>query len=75
VTFASGAVANARQISDVPRWALVRTTNCHVSPAPLTPVTVFPAVTSSAATNASSSSLPVDVEKALVVTVLSVVDG
>src|SRR3954447_12791138 len=34
--------ANARQISEPPRLVFVRCTSAHVSPAPLTPVTVIP---------------------------------
>ena len=40
VTLESGADANARQISEVPRWTFVLTTNCHVKPAPVTLVTL-----------------------------------
>ena len=57
--------ANARQISDVPRWVLVRRTSTHVTPPPVMPVTVWPvALASSAATNARSSSFPAVVDSA-----------
>jgi hypothetical protein len=39
-TLLSAAGAKARQISDVPLCTLVRSTSAHVSPAPLTLVTV-----------------------------------
>ena len=39
-TFVSGDGANARQISLLPDCTFVRTTNCHVSPAPVMLVTV-----------------------------------
>jgi hypothetical protein len=39
VALVKGDVANARQISAVPLCALLRTTNDHVSPPPLMPVT------------------------------------
>ena len=58
VAFVTAVAANARQTSLVPRCVLVRRTSCHVSPAPLTAVTVLPAAVSSAATNARNSSLP-----------------
>jgi hypothetical protein len=40
VTLLKGEGANARQISDVPRCTFVLTTRAHVSPAPITWVTV-----------------------------------
>ena len=40
VTLVSGLGANARQISDVPACVFERTTSTHVSPAPVTLVTV-----------------------------------
>ena len=69
-TLVSAAGANARQISVDPRWAFVRATSTHVSPAPVTPVDAFPGVVSSIATKASNSWFPLVVEKALVVTVV-----
>src|SRR5690349_17683346 len=64
VTLTSGAGANARQISDVPLCALLRTTSDHARPAPATLVTVAVVpLAASVATNASSSSLPNAVEK------------
>src|SRR5690349_2976956 len=73
VALVNGEVANARQISLSPACTFVRTTNCHVSPPPVTPVTLVPP--KSAATNASSSSLPDDVENDGLVTVVTEVDG
>jgi hypothetical protein len=61
--FDNGDGANARQISDVPRWAAVRTTSSQVSPPPLTLVTnasLPPA--RDVATNANSSSFAAVVE-------------
>ena len=55
--------AKARQISAVPNCALVRLTNDQVRLAPVTPVTVTPEEVASDATNASSNSLALDVEK------------
>jgi hypothetical protein len=74
VTLINGEGANARQISDVPSCTLVLRTSTHVSPAPVTPVTVvLGEETPSVETNASSNSLPVDVEKLGVVTLLAAV--
>src|SRR5688572_4250307 len=41
-TLVSAVGANARQISDTPRWTFVRTTSSQVSPAPETLVAWFP---------------------------------
>jgi len=71
VTLLRAPAANARQISAVPRCAFVLTTNCHASPPPVTPVTVFPALTSSAPTNARTNSFAACVENAAVVSVVS----
>jgi hypothetical protein len=68
--FVSGDAANARQISAVPLWTLLRWTTTHVRPAPEMLVTVLlGALTESVETNASSNSLPDAVENAGVVTV------
>jgi hypothetical protein len=62
-TFDNGAGANARQISDVPRWASVRTTSTHVKPPPLTVVTDASTPPARAvATNASNNSFAAVVE-------------
>jgi hypothetical protein len=56
LTLTSGAAANARQISDVPLCALLRTTSDHVRPAPATLVTVAVVpLAASVATKASNS--------------------
>jgi hypothetical protein len=55
LTFVNAVAATARQISAVPRLAFVRITNVQVRPPPLTFVTVFRVVTSSAAINATNS--------------------
>ena len=65
---------NARQISLSPRCVFVRLTSVHVSPPPVTPLTVLPAVRSSAPTKATSSSLAPLVEKVGEVIVVVVVD-
>src|SRR4051794_20348537 len=50
--------ANARQISELPAWVLVRRTNVQVSPLPVTPVTVVAEFCApSEEMNASSNSL------------------
>jgi hypothetical protein len=64
VTLLTGAAANARQISAVPRWTFVRTTSCQVRPAPVTLETVVVPELLSVAMKASRSSLP-DVVEAL----------
>ena len=56
--------AKARQISAVPLCALVRLTRVQVRPAPVTLVTVMVDALPSVATNASSSSFALVVEKA-----------
>jgi hypothetical protein len=74
VTLVNGEGANARQISDVPCCTLVLRTSTHVNPAPVTLVTVILGEeTPSVETNASSNSLPVEVEKLGVVTLLAAV--
>jgi hypothetical protein len=40
VTLLRAVAENARQISDVPLWLFVRTTNAHVKPAPAMLLTV-----------------------------------
>src|SRR5262245_16929700 len=76
-TLASGAAANARQISAVPRCTFVRTASCQVRPAPVTPVTVVfvpePLVLP-AETKASNNSLLAVVENVVVATVVALVD-
>ena len=62
VTADSKAGAKALQISAVPSWAFVRLTSAHVTPPPLTPVTVMPEELASVAINASRSSFPDFVE-------------
>ena len=65
--------ANARQISEVPRWVFVRLTSCHVRPAPVTLLTEVVPVIRPAETNASRSWLPVVVVTAgLVIELLDV---
>ena len=64
-TLVSGADANARQISAVPRCVFVRTISTQVSPPPVTLVTLLPGVTSSAPMNASNSSFALVVENVL----------
>jgi hypothetical protein len=65
VTLPKGEGANARQISDVPRWPLVLSTNTQVRPPPANVVTVvLGAIELSAATNANSNSLLETVENA-----------
>jgi hypothetical protein len=74
VAFVSVAGAKARQISDVPAWALARLTSAQTSPPPATAVTVVvPVAAPSVATNARRSSLPAAVENAgLAIVVLEV---
>jgi hypothetical protein len=61
---------SARQISEVPDWAFVRTTRVHVKPAPVTLWTeVLGVVVLSAVMKASKSSCPEAVVNAGVVTV------
>jgi hypothetical protein len=62
VTLDSFFGAKARQISAVPSCTFVRRTKTHVSPAPLTPVTVTLADLASVAMNASSNSFAEVVE-------------
>jgi len=75
VTLVSAAAANARQISAVPIWVLVRFTSCQVRPAPVIPVTVVlvPPLLS-AETNANSSSLAAVVENDGVAIVVALVE-
>jgi hypothetical protein len=65
VTLVSGEAANARQISAVPNWLLVRCTKTQVKPAPATLFTVvFGEETLSVETKARSSSFAKLVENA-----------
>ena len=74
VTLARREGANARQISAVPNWPLLRRTSVQLRPAPETPVTVIPAVRPSVATKASSNSLPEVVLNAGVAIVVAELD-
>jgi hypothetical protein len=74
VTLLNGAAANARHISAVPRCVFVRCTSVHVSPPPVTLVTLLfvpVEVDTSAPTNASSNSLEAVVENAEVTAVVA----
>jgi hypothetical protein len=64
VALDNGEAANARQTSEVPPWALLRTTNVHGSPPPVTLETVMFDESASLEMNASNSSFPLAVEKA-----------
>jgi hypothetical protein len=71
VAWLNGEVAKARQISELPLCAFVRTTSVQVMPPPLILLTVvFVPERKSVATKARSNSFPDAVEKAGVVTVL-----
>jgi hypothetical protein len=74
VTFDRMPEANARQISESPRRTFVRLTSDHVTPPPLTPLTVCPAAVSSELMNARSSSFPAVVENAFDVSVFDAVE-
>jgi len=54
---------NARQISAVPSWVLVRLTRVQVRLAPVTPVTVMLAAVASVETKANNNSFVFVVEK------------
>ena len=68
--FVTGLAAKARHISELPSCVFVRCTRVHVSPAPVTPVTVVFEDNASVDTSASTSSFPTKVENVPLVIVV-----